>query len=103
MGPCDGCEHGQGTWQHYPTEQDFDCVCQSCDPGYKHVDWSATAFRLVLRATDVSMVRAHGSITPPSMISTAYVNRAIQATSMSTWSAIQSRASLGILCEGDDG
>lgn len=34
--PCNGCKNGYGTWQYY--DEDIDCICKSCKPGYQHVD-----------------------------------------------------------------
>mmetsp|Transcript_97674 Transcript_97674/g.174000 ORF Transcript_97674/g.174000 Transcript_97674/m.174000 type:complete len:281 (+) Transcript_97674:42-884(+) len=36
---CNLCANGQGKWQHYPEPtSSFDCICQSCDPGYELTD-----------------------------------------------------------------
>eukprot|EP00928_Gymnodinium_smaydae_P043001 TRINITY_DN28903_c0_g1_i1.p1 TRINITY_DN28903_c0_g1~~TRINITY_DN28903_c0_g1_i1.p1 ORF type:complete len:425 (+),score=34.53 TRINITY_DN28903_c0_g1_i1:63-1277(+) len=32
--PCNGCENGWGTWQHYEDAQSLSCICVSCQPGF---------------------------------------------------------------------
>jgi hypothetical protein len=50
---CTACNNGYGTWQHYSGS--IDCVCQSCKPGYQHVDMECDPVEAHEGATNMSI------------------------------------------------